>query len=127
MRFGQLVVAYFLIGSVMWAGGAIAWSDAGVGNFLITADADEGTVEQSANTTDDLTELGGPIEEAASQVDGLGLLAVWNLLVKLIGYLTWPITVLQSVDAPVEIVVILGGTFQMAFFVSVIRVVRGSA
>jgi hypothetical protein len=124
MRFGQIVILYFVIGSTMWAGGVIQWEQAGIGNYLIDAGGER--VEQN-NAAEDLTELKGPIEEAASTVDNLGLLAVWNVFVKLIGWATWPITVLQTVSAPVEIVVLLGGTVQMGFVVSLLRTVRSSA
>lgn len=125
MNFRNIIVLYFIVGAVMWAGGAINWNNAGVGQFIITAN--DNSVAQNGNATQDLTEIGGPIEEAASNVDGLGLLAVWNLIVGLLGYLTWPITVLQSRSAPIEIVVLLGGTLQMTFFVAVIGLVRRSA
>jgi len=125
MNFRQIILLYFIVGATMWAGGAIDWNNAGVGQFIITANDD--SVSQNESAAEDLTEIGGPIEEAASNVDGLGLLAVWNLIVGLLGYLTWPITVLQSRSAPVEVVVLLGGTVQMTFFVAVIGLVRRSA
>lgn len=123
MRFGNIVVAYFVIGAVMWGGGAIAWDQAGVGELFIENPAES---EVNEETSEDLTRLGGPINDVAGSLGASGLVAVWNVLVKLIGYLFWPITVLLSVDAPAEVVVLGGGTPVVAFFTSVLRMVRGS-
>jgi len=122
MRWVNIILAYFVIGAVMWGAGLIAWSQAGVG--LLFIDSPANGVDVNENTTQDVEQSGGPIQQAASTVSG-PLVAVWNLLVRLIGYLTWPITVLQSVGAPPRIIVLLGGTPTVGFFATLIGVIRG--
>jgi hypothetical protein len=124
MRLSRVVMAYFVMGAVMWGGGVLAWDDAGVGQLLIS---DAGTdAEVNQQTSEDLSQLGGPIQTALSTVESAGLVAIWNILVKLVGYLNWPLVAMFAVDAPPRILVIGGGTPTMAFWVSFIRLVRTS-
>jgi len=124
MRLSRVVMAYFVMGAVMWGAGVIAWDEAGVGQLLIqNADSD---AEVNQQTREDLSQLGGPIQTALSTVQSAGLVAIWNVLVKLVGYLNWPLVVMLSVDAPPRVAVIAGGTPTMAFWVSFIRLVRTS-
>lgn len=122
-RFGSLILVYFVIGAVMWGGGAIVWSEAGVGTLIIE-DPQTGTVND--DTVDELEDAGGPIRQAAEQIGG-PVLAIWNIIIKFIGYLFWPITVLQAVNAPPRITVLLGGTPSIAFLGGIIRLIRDSA
>jgi hypothetical protein len=125
MRLTKLILAYFLIGAVMWGGGVVDWQDAGVGQLIIQ---DAGSnPEANQQTADQLSSLGGPIQLAASTVEGAGLIAVWNILVKIIAYFNWPIVTLLSVDAPPRVAVIFGGTPVVAFYGAFIRLVRSSA
>lgn len=126
MRFSNVIMAYFIIGAVMWGGGVIAWSDAGVGSLFIE-DPDGDTVGTNSSTADALESISGPIKQAASTVGGAGLLAVLGLFVKLFSFLFWPITTLIGVGAPISVTVLFGGSLTTAFYVSLIRVVRGSA
>ena len=123
VRFANIVIGYFIIGAVMWGGGALVWSDAGVGTLFIN---NPQTGDINENTTEQLKETGGPIQQAANAATG-GLIAVWNLMVQLIGFLFWPIQTLADSNAPPQIVVLFGGTPTVAFVGAVIRVVRGSA
>lgn len=125
MRFENVVVAYFVVGALMWGAGVIQWSQAGVGVLFIDQSPGGGDVDINSTTSEDLENAGGPIQQAANSISG-GLIAVWNLMVRLIGFLTWPITVLQSVNAPPRIVVLGGGTPTTAFFATLLRVIRGS-
>lgn len=122
-RFGRIIVVYFVIGAVMWGGGAIAWSESGL-NTLIIEDPATGQVNE--DTTTQLEDTGGPLRQAAQSFGG-PVLAIWNIVVKFIGYLFWPITVLQSVNAPPRLVVLLGGTPSIAFLGGIIRLIRNSA
>jgi len=122
-RFGEILLAYFVIGAVMWGGGAIQWDQSGVGG-LIFDDAADGEVNR--DTGEQLERSAGPIENAITSF-GAPLLAIWNVVVKIIGYLFWPITVLQSNNAPPRVVVLLGGSFTMVFLGAVIRLIRRSA
>jgi len=123
-RFAAVLLAYFTIGATMWGGGAIIWDDTGV-NGLIIKSVDNGT-EVNENTSDRLERSGGPIREAAAALGG-PILAIWNFLVQFIGFLFWPVTVLQSVNAPPRAVVLGGGSLSVMFLGSVIRLIRRSA
>jgi hypothetical protein len=127
VRFSQIIVAYFVMGAVMWAGGAIAWDEAGVGTLFVDDPDASGQVDVDDDTADDLEGAGGPIQEAASAAGvGGGLLAVWNLIVKVISSLFWPIITLDGLGAPASVTVIIGGTPTVAFWGAVLRVLRDS-
>jgi hypothetical protein len=124
LRFSNIVVAYAVIGMVMWGGGAIAWENSGLGGVIIDA-PDDGSV--STDTADELQSLGGPIQEAAATVGGTGLLAVWNILIKLLGFLFWPVVTMQGAGAPPRVWVLFGGTLTIAFYAAALRLIRSSA
>lgn len=124
MRLQNIVLAYFLIGATMWGGGVLAYEDTGMTGFFI--EQGNGTVQGNENTSASVSEAGGPIQEAAQGVTG-GIVAVWNLLVGLVGFLFWPISTLVSVSAPSEVVVLLGGAPTVAFYGAIFRVFRQSA
>lgn len=126
MRFSVVLMAYFITGAFMWAGGLIAWSEAGVGEIIIDQ-GDDGGVEANETTSEQVENSGGPIQEAADTVSGGGLLAVWGLIVRFFGYLFWPITVLVSVGAPTRVVVVAGGIPTLAMLAGVIRMIRTGA
>jgi hypothetical protein len=124
MRFGPIIMAYFVIGTVLWGGGVIAWSNAGVAQTFVE---DPAAAETNEKTGEQLERLGGPIDQLADTVTGGGMLAVWNILVNLISWLFWPLVTLWRVGAPAEATVLLGGSVTTGFYVSLIRIVRGSA
>lgn len=117
MQFNRIILAYFMIGAVMWGGGAIDYENAGVSEMFIEESGGEFVINE--DTSGDLSESGGPIQTAAANVAG-GLIAVWNLISKALGYLFWPITVMQSANAPPRVVVLLGGAPTAAFWGSII-------
>lgn len=123
VRFGNVILAYFVLGAVMWGGGAIAWSESGVGTLFID---DPQTGETNDETAGQLSESGGPIQQAVTSVGGGAVIAVYNLLVRFFGYLFWPITTLSGLNAPPSVVVLLGGTPTVAFFGAIIQIIRGS-
>ncbi len=128
-RFSSILIVYFIIGAVMWGGGAIVWADAGVGNFIIDEPSDfDDPNAQGVNSeaSGALEKLGQPIQNLVGTIGG-GLIAIWNLMVQFIGYLFWPITVLQSAGAPTRVVVLGGGSLVIAFIGSFIRTIRTSA
>lgn len=126
MRFGELLVAYFLVGAVLWGGGVISWQQSGVGVLVLEQPA-SGDVEVNQETGESLEQAGGPIQQVGSQFEGTGLVAVWNVIVPFLGYLFWPITVLLAVNAPPRVTATLGGGLSTAFLGAVIKLVRTSA
>jgi hypothetical protein len=126
MRFTKVVLAYFVIGAVMWGGGAITWGEAGVGEVLID-DPTAGAEGVDESQTDQLEGLPSVIGGLASTVSGGGLQAALGLLSSLFGVLAWPVAVLHSNGAPPSVTMLLGGSMTTAFYVSIIRALRGSA
>jgi len=121
MRFEDVILAYFIIGAVMWGGGAINWQHSGVGGLFIKHPQDNLTV--NSQTAQNVKHAGGAISAITNTLGG-GLIVAWNILVKLIAFLFWPIVTLKSVNAPPRIVVLGGGSLTVAFFGSLIRVIR---
>jgi len=124
VRFSSIIVTYFVIGALMWGGGAISWDSTGLSGLIIDDPANG--VSTNESTAEDLENAGGPIQQSLQQLGG-PLLAIWSIIVKFIGYLFWPITVLQSNNAPPRVTVLLGGTFSVAFIGATVRLIRGSA
>jgi len=125
MRFGTIILAYFVIGVVMFGGGAIDYEDAGVATYFVEDPGGEGP-EPRKEASDNLGGIGTAISNLVGQFVG-ALQLVYNLVVGLLGFLNWPVVVLLSVNAPPSSVLLLGGTMQVGFYVSVIRLFRSSA
>ena len=125
MRFSNVVLAYFVIGVVMFGGGAVAWDDAGVGKFFVSMD-DDGDVESSGNATENLDKAGGIISDIVNLAVG-PILFIYNLVVGVFIFLNWPVVVLESNNAPPVVTALLGGSFSAAFYLSVVRLFRTSA
>lgn len=134
MRFTNVILAYFVIGVVMFGGGAIDYQDSGVSTFFVetnkTTTAAGGnnstTLKPSAEAESGLSAIGGAIGDLVGQFLG-AIQLVYNLIVGLLGFLNWPIIVLLGVNAPPLAVLLIGGTFSAAFYLSVIRLIQQSA
>jgi hypothetical protein len=116
VRFANVVIAYTVIGIVMWGTGFVGWGSAGIGQLFI--DQPGFTTEINEETGAELEQAGGPIQEAAQTLGGGALLSVWNLISGLIGFLFWPIVTLDAVNAPARATALLGGPLTAAFFIS---------
>lgn len=123
-RLSDMILTYVVTGSVMWATGFLEWEETGLANFFVSVIG--GDVQGAAEIQANLTSMGGPIGNVVNTLGG-GLLAVWNFIVNIIGFWAWPITVLNAVNAPIEIVVIFGGGISAAFTAAFLTMVRGSA
>jgi hypothetical protein len=124
MRFQKLILAYFVIGTVMWGGGVLEWNETGLAGFIVENPNDNPSVNDE--TAGDLEKMGGPLQEAAGSLAG-PIIPLWNFIIKFLGYLGWPIASLQATGAPKRIVVLLGGSLTTAFLGSVLRLFRSSA
>jgi len=116
MRFGPILVAYFLIGVVMWGGGVIAWQDAGLAQEFI--DPSGGNVSTNDSTARQLEQTGGVIDQAASSLAGPVIL-IWNLITNFLRFLFWPTSVMIAVNAPPRLTA-LASVLTVAFFVAII-------
>lgn len=124
MRFTRVILLYFVLGSVMFGGGAIDFDQAGVSGFFV--EHDSGSFAATNQTSQNLEGLGGAISQLVGEFIG-GVQLVYNLAVGLLGFLNWPIVVLSSVGAPPMAVLLIGGTFSAAFYLSIITLMRSSA
>lgn len=129
MRLSKVVIAYFMIGSVLIASGVIPWSQVGV--VQIWVDEPEGggqNIDIEANEearTGILEGLIGPVKNALGTVAGGGLIAVWGAINKLIGFFAWPLTVAGYIGLPWEAELMVS-VLLVAFTFAVLRVFRSS-
>lgn len=126
MRFGPIVMTYFVIGAVMWAGGGLAFGQAGVVGVIFDDVGGSDGVTINSSTSDQIQRTGGPIQEAVASVGGSGLLAVYQLAAGFFGFLFWPITALIVSNAPPRAVVVLGGIMTLGFILGFIRLIASS-
>lgn len=124
-RLGSVVITYFVIGAVLWGSGILGAGELGVAEIFFDFGAD-GSVEASQEPQGLLDSMGNSIVDVAGGLVG-PVLAVWNVLTQLISVLFWPVSALRATGAPSSVVVLLGGTPTVAFFMGVIRTVRESA
>lgn len=122
VRYEDVILAYFIIGVIMWGGGAIDYGETGlVGQFISSTGGGGDPVEVNEEAAQQLEQSGGPIQEAAQQIGGSALLAVWNLIAGTIGYLFWPVGVLVGSNAPPQASILFGGSLTVAFFGGIVR------
>lgn len=125
-RISSILIVYFVCTAVMFGAGLISLTDdeeAGIVSEVISAD-DDGFVNQEI--IDRVDSMGGPIGNIIGTVGG-GLVAFWNFITAFIDVMFWPVNVLLATGAPIEVVVLGGGTLVMAFIAGLLRTVRGSA
>jgi hypothetical protein len=125
VRFGEVVLTYFVIGAVMWGAGLIDGGQLGVADIFFDI-SQNGTVQPSSEPQGLLEAMGNSIIDVAGGLVG-PVLAVWNVITELAAVLFWPVAVLRGAAAPPSVVVLLGGTPTVAFFMGIIRLVRESA
>lgn len=126
-RLTSVLMTYFIIGACFFGAGLVGYgSGVGVTGLVVTS-VNGGNVQTNANTTSDINHLGGPIEQAINSVGGGGLLAAWKFVSGLINYTFWPISVLVNVHAPVQVVVLVGGTSAFGFLMGLIALFRRGA
>lgn len=125
VRFGEVVLTYFTIAAVLWGAGLLDAGQLGVVEIFFDF-SENGTVVASQEPQGLLDAMGNSIIDVAGGLVG-PILAVWNVLTALISVLFWPVVALRANDAPTSVVILLGGTPTVAFFMGVIRTVRESA
>lgn len=126
MRFGHILVAYFLIGAVMWGGGVIGFEQIGVGGlFLDQGPTGDGLVVNETQV-DEFESVGG-VAATASQLFGGGLLAALQFILGILAFMFWPVVTLMRVGAPPQVTAVAGGALLMAFVAGFLRVLRQSA
>lgn len=121
VSFSNILVAYFLIGSVMVGGGAIDFQESGVTGFFIDETA-QGGFTTSENATQNFQEADNIVEKVIKQLTGTVAL-VWSLIQSVLTFINWPVAVLNSVNAPPIAVVGLGGSLTAAFYISAVGII----
>lgn len=121
VRFRNVVMAYFIIGAVMYGGGVISYQDAGMTNLIVEdeqGDLNEGLIDQ-------LDSLPDVLKETLDSVGASALLAVIDIVLNIMEFVFWPIVVLQAVGAPFVVVLLFGGSLVVALFVGFLGFLRG--
>src|SRR6056297_294166 len=98
VRFGEVVLTYFVIGAVMWGAGLIDGGQLGVADIFFDI-PQNGAVQASEEPQGLLDAMGNSIVDVAGGLVG-PVLAVWNVITELIAVLFWPVVTLQTTGAP---------------------------
>lgn len=127
MRLGAMVMAYFMIGALLFGGGAIPAEETGLVGTFVDFD-NEGVNEEEVGTDEGglLSNLVGPVENALNTVAGGGLIAVLNKIDAFLGFVAWPWTVMSYWNAPFIVRMLVAGPLTVAFTVGGLRVLRSS-
>lgn len=130
MNFQSVALAYFVIGAVMFGGGAVDFQDAGVTQFFLDKNEEGFTPpDREPGKKTPLSAVQGVVGAILGIIDAItgGIVLVFNLAVSLLGYLNWPITVLLAANAPPAAVLLVGGTFTASFYLSVINLISSGS
>lgn len=124
MRIGNLILAYFVIGAMMWGGGVLTFEEAGVITAVVTTD--DGRVDPGEAFSETIDRQDSIIGGVVSAFGG-GLLIVWNLIKIVFDFIHWPIITLSENHAPPEITALLGGGMTLSFYIAVVTLVSRSS
>jgi hypothetical protein len=123
VNFRNIILAYVVIGVVMYGGGAIAFSE--IGATQVFVEEEDGELGANEETRTLLGQVDGAIQSALQTVGGSALIAVYQLITGVLGFFLWPITVLRGAGAPWDITMLFGVPPVAGFFGSFIAVLRG--
>lgn len=121
-RASSVVLTYLVVGIVMFGGGIVEFTDAGLINYFANPGSG-GTFITSGEALGQLETAGGSLSSVVSLAVGM-VLVVWRLVVDLLSFFHWPVLVLNQVNAPPTAVLLLGFTPVAAFYLAVLRVLR---
>lgn len=119
----NIVLIYFVLGAVMFGGGAITFDNSGVTQFFI--EQEPTGVAPGDQPNDKLSGLAGAITSLVGEFGG-GTVLIWNLVVGLFGFMNWPIVVLLENHAPPSVIILLGGSLTASFYLAVVGLVKTS-
>jgi hypothetical protein len=124
MQFTRIILLYFILGAVMFGGGAVTWDDTGPTKYFLSQE--EAGVEPNDQTQETLGGVAGAITSLVGQFSA-PLILVWNLVVGLVSFLNWPIFVMLENAVPPRVTVLLGGSLTVMFYGGIVRLIRRSA
>jgi hypothetical protein len=124
----KVVIAYGVIGVVMYGGGAVGQEQLGILSVVIDITGDG--VVSSGGAVGALQNVLDRIESVAGESGGVGLLAallaIAGILADLIKWATWPIQVAAYVGMPGEWAALFGGVPVLMFFMTFLKLIRSS-
>lgn len=123
VRLGSVGITYFVVGALFYGSGLISWEEAGIATYFFSS---PGTKAVDGGALGGLQSTGGAIESIGAAVTG-PILAIWNLLTTIIGFLGWPVGALLNAGVPWEGAILLGGTFVVALFFAIVNTVVRAA
>lgn len=123
MRFSNIIVLYFVLGAVVFGGGAINYDNSGVAQYFVHKSPSGGSVNDKVKNQ--YSGLGSAITNLVNTFGG-AIILVWNLAVGVVSFLAWPFTVCISNNVPFEVSLLLGGTPTVGFYGSIIVLIRSS-
>lgn len=118
-----MVLAYVVIGAVMFGGGAVDASEMGMASKFINTDEDFGPTRGDDTPSHEMTSAIGSADDYAAMLTGTILLAA-NMITVVVVYLNWPIVVLLQNGAPPTAIAVMGVPFTAAFYMSILSAVR---
>lgn len=122
MQLTRILLLYFVMGAVMFGGGAVQFDDSGVTQYFIS----DQTGEPSDQAQGELSGLDSAIASLVGQVGG-AIQLVWNLVFGIVLFLNWPLTVMLDNGVPPRVSILFGGSLTVMFYGSLITLVRSSA
>lgn len=124
IRATNIIIIYFVLGAVMFGGGAVSWDDSGPTKYFVDKTGDK--VSPNEENEESLTGVDKAITSLIGTFGGPVLL-VWNLFVGFVSAIHWPLFVLMDNGAPPRVTILLGGTLTGMFYAASIRLVKSSA
>jgi hypothetical protein len=124
MQFTRIIVLYFVLGALMFGGGAVSWDSSGPTKYFVSQD--QTGVSADSQPQQQLGGVAGAITSLLGQF-GAPLVLVWNLVVGLVSFLHWPIFVMAENSVPPRVTVLFGGGLTVMFYGSLVRLVKSSA
>jgi len=124
MQFTRIIVLYFVLGALMFGGGAVSWDNSGPTKYFVSVDATG--VSPDDQPEQNLDGVAGAITSLVGQF-GAPLILVWNIVVGLVSFLNWPIFVMAENSVPPRVTVLLGGSLTVMFYGSLVTLIRSSA
>ena len=121
-----MVFTYFVLGAMSWGAGLVDRDGAGMVNTFFHIQ--DGNVQTVDGVTTMLTSLGSGLSDFEPAALALGsVVLILGIIRDIAFYLFWPVVTLQTLQAPPEIVLLLGGSLVATFFLATVRVFRAAA
>ena len=115
----RATMGYFIVGVVMFGSGFIGLGDTGIVQFFFAGGTAGGEATGTLQAMNDV--LGGVGGRFGIGAFAAAILAVVRFIQNVIVFMFWPFLTLQSLNAPLEVSLLLGGTPVVLFFFGLIN------